>query len=265
MKIIKAFFICLMLMAIFSLIQIGFIYPIYLSDNSREFFLTWNAIAGILSSLLAYFIIFKIFWTEKFEIKEVLDFRKVDENILFYIVLIVVGLHLFNKPLWNIEEIWNYFNYSEQNTGITEPVKLDLYFLIRSISILFISPVLEELFFRKFLLSKLIERNTVLISVVFSGLLFSLIHIEIPSNLMPTFIFGIISGLIFIKTKSIAYSILLHFLYNLVIQLIRVSNFPLDTYLDSLNFNMTYWVIAVFGAMFAFIGVYRILKKKGTL
>ncbi|MBS3738464.1 MAG: CPBP family intramembrane metalloprotease [Psychroflexus sp.] len=53
------------------------------------------------------------------------------------------------------------------------------------------------------------------ISIVLSSLLFSLIHWEKLNNLIPTLLFGIISGLIFIKTQRIVYSILMHFLFNL--------------------------------------------------
>jgi membrane protease YdiL (CAAX protease family) len=127
---------------------------------------------------------------------------------------------------------------------------------------LIIAPVLEELFFRKFLLNKLLEKYSLVTSIIVSSLLFSLIHIETPKNLFPTLLFGILGGLIYIKTRRIAYPILFHFLYNLFIQLLRISSFPLDAYLDGLRFNVSYWLIALLGAILASAGIYRILKMK---
>jgi len=262
MSILKAFLLTLLLIILYSVLQIGLIYGAYLFESYGEFLTVWNAASNIISVFVAYYLILNFFWSEKINFNEALNFRRINDNILFYIVLIVIGLHLFNKPFWNIEDLWRYFKYSEFNPIIREPDELNLYFIIRSISILIIAPVLEELFFRKFLLTKLIEKYSLVTSIVVSSLLFSLIHIETPNNLFPTFIFGVASGLLFIKTRRIAYPILFHFLYNLVIQLLQVSYFPLDAYLDSLKFNVSYWLIALIGAILASFGIYRLLKMK---
>lgn len=262
MSILKAFLLTLLLIILYSVFQIGLIYGTYLFEIDGEYFVIWNATANIISFFFAYYLIFKFFWTEKINFNEVLNFRRINDNILFYIVLMVIGLHLFNKPFWNIENIWQYFKYSELDPVIREPDELNLYFLIRSLSILIIAPVFEEIFFRKFLISKLTEKHSLVTSIIVSSILFSLIHIETPKNIFPTFICGIISGLLFIKTGRIAYPILFHFLYNLIIQLLRVSYFPLDTFLDSLEFNLVYWSIALLGAILTSGGIYRIFKIK---
>lgn len=265
MSILKAFLISILLMLIYSIIQVVLIYPAGLLIEDFKLLSIWNAFANIISSLVSYLIIFKIFWSYKLNFKEFSDLKKIDDNMLFYIVLIALGLYLINKPLWNILDIWKYYNYSELNLSEIEPQKIDIYFILRSLSILIVSPILEELFFRKFLISKLLEKNNLVISIILSSLLFSLIHIESFNNLLPTFIFGVISGLIFIKTKRIIYTIILHFLYNLIIQLLRVSDFPLDVYLNSLEFNSTYWIFIIFGAALVSFGIYRIFFKVKNL
>ena len=78
----------------------------------------------------------------------------------------------------------------------------------------------EEFTYRKLILKLLNERYKTNIAVVISAFLFSfLLHINesLLGNLLIRFPIGIVLGFIAVKTESIAYTIILHTMYNLIV------------------------------------------------
>tara|TARA_R110002020_G_scaffold29532_2_gene93129 strand:+ start:8904 stop:9701 length:798 start_codon:yes stop_codon:yes gene_type:complete len=262
MTIIKAILLTLLLVFVFSLTQVGFGLIFYKTELIPEFLQKHIGITTVVSFLIAYLIMFKYFWKSKPDIKELLNFKKIDFKILLYLILIVFGLQLLGRPFWDFGKIWNYINYSQFETDFSTFNGFSPAFLYGTISTLIISPICEELFFRKFLLKKLMERNSQKIGIIISSLCFAIIHIETPFNLIPTFIFGIISSLIFIKTKKIGYSILLHFLVNLLVQTLYVFDFTFDRWLLDLNFNFIYWIMFLIGIGITYFGIKKTTGNK---
>lgn len=82
--------------------------------------------------------------------------------------------------------------------------------------------IFEEFFFRGVVLNKLLKiysnTNAVLISAVFFGFIHFVFH---PlTSFIYLFLLGIILGLIKIKFKNIAYTIIFHLVYNLMVLII---------------------------------------------
>ncbi|WP_366878516.1 CPBP family intramembrane glutamic endopeptidase [uncultured Christiangramia sp.] len=123
---------------------------------------------------------------------------------------------------------------------------------------LIVSPILEELFFRKFLLSKLLNKHNISISVLISSLCFSIIHIETPYNLIPSLIFGILSSMIFVRTGKIIYSIVFHALRNSIYFVILFNAEIYDSWIYGLNFNFVYWSLVLIGLVLVFVGMKKI-------
>lgn len=88
-------------------------------------------------------------------------------------------------------------------------------------SILIISPIIEEFYFRKILLEELTEKIGILWAVLVSALYFSLVHFNILA-FSTLFVFGIFLGFVFKSTKSILLCIFVHSLFNLVMLLFIV-------------------------------------------
>jgi len=258
MKVIKAILLTLFFVFIFSLTQAGFGFVFFKADLIPAYAQQHFGITIILSFIISYLVLFRFFWKPTIDIKSVLSFKKYNLKIVLYLILIVFGLQLLNKPFWDLGKIWNYFVHSERATDFKAFNGFNVAYYYRLLLILIVSPFFEELFFRKFLLQKLLQKNNVTVSILVSSLCFSFIHIETPFNLIPTFIFGIISGLIFIKTKRIGFVILAHFLYNLLDQIIYVSNVNFDNWLLSLNFNFTYWLLSLIGIVVTYFGIKKI-------
>jgi membrane protease YdiL (CAAX protease family) len=259
MTVLKAILLTLFLILVFALTQVGFGLLVYKTELIPESYQTHYGITIGLSFIIGYLVTFKIFWKSNFGIKKSLKLKKIDFRLIPYLILIVVGLQLLDRPFWDLERIWNFLNYSEFQTDISSFSGFRPALLYNTISILIIAPIFEELFFRKFLLQNLLKENSKIIGILISSLCFAIIHIETLLNLVPTFIFGIISGLIFIKTKRIIYSIILHFLVNLMVQTLYVFDFTFDRWLLTLDFNFIYWVMFLIG-----IGITYFATKKTT-
>lgn len=80
---------------------------------------------------------------------------------------------------------------------------------------LILAPVLEEIIFRGILLRGLLTRYSSALSIVLSSLLFALIHINM-TQITPAFLLGLLFGLIFVKTHSLIFTIILHFWANAI-------------------------------------------------
>ena len=82
------------------------------------------------------------------------------------------------------------------------------------IQVCIITPIAEELLMRGFALELLKKRYGIGIALIVSTLLFALLHFNMVQTL-SALITGFILGLLYLKTKSLASTILAHGLYNL--------------------------------------------------
>jgi hypothetical protein len=76
-----------------------------------------------------------------------------------------------------------------------------------------VAPIVEELFFRGFMLPGINKRYGYSWGVFISALLFALAHLQ-PGSLVPIFILGLLLAWLYNKTKSIWPCIFAHFVYN---------------------------------------------------
>ncbi len=77
-----------------------------------------------------------------------------------------------------------------------------------------IAPILEEILFRGLILKRLQRKYSLHLSLLISSLLFASYHLYLPLFLYY-FLSGYIFGLVFIRTKSLSLSIILHSLNNI--------------------------------------------------
>ncbi|MCR8968228.1 CPBP family intramembrane glutamic endopeptidase [Streptococcus zalophi] len=107
-----------------------------------------------------------------------------------------------------------------QATTDNQQIILDLIsrvpMVIMFVMIVIGAPIMEELLFRKFLPHYLFKNRPTL-GLIVGGILFALFHM--PTNLGSFIIYGLMSTVltfVVYKTKRIEYSIILHFLNNLI-------------------------------------------------
>ncbi|TQI71125.1 membrane protease YdiL (CAAX protease family) [Gramella sp. Hel_I_59] len=245
-------------MIAYLLVQLGVIALFELYDQPITLSnLHLKGLSKTVAPILSYLVLFKIFWKVKISNKDELrsDFSF---KILTFIIIISIGLELINQPLYDISKMVEFYK-----TGI--PAIQNFHYSQNSIdlvyqfaAILIVSPILEELFFRKFLLSKLLIKYNISISVIISSLCFSLIHIETPNNLIPSLIFGILSSIIFLNTGKIIYSIVFHALRNSFYFIILLNAEIYDSWIYGFNFNYVYWSLVLIGLVLVFVGMKKI-------
>ncbi len=140
-------------------------------------------------------------------------------NILFvsaiYFILRYLGslsLIPFDSPLFG--------DFTYLNEDI-----VSIYFL----SIVILSPIIEELLFRGIFLRRLnFEFNNLTLAILVSSLLFGICHNF--GGILGAILFGICVSILYVKSKNILVPILAHFLNNLIsflLALVGIENFIL--------------------------------------
>ena len=210
---------------------------------------------NIVSILISYFIIFFFFYRSIFRDKVKILRIDFDLKIVGFLLLIAVGLKFLSRPFFDFQNMIAYFQYDTIETYQYNITIKDYYSIFSG---LIIAPILEELFFRKFLLMALINKYRVSASLLLSSLLFATLHITTPSNLIPSFIFGYISGIIYLKFKKIRYSILLHFFSNLFWVLMLVKGEVFYNWILEFNFGIQYWLLFILGIILTIFGMKQI-------
>jgi membrane protease YdiL (CAAX protease family) len=224
-----------------------------------------QGVSYLISRIIAYFIIFSIIKEKNINWKKEFNYKNYKIFIIFLLVLVVMGLQLVNHAVFQIDKIIGYFFLNNDTIYNFHFEGFNLEFVYRSIAVIALSPILEELFFRKILFQKLKEKYSLKTSLIISSICFALIHIDDPNNLIPTFFFGLISGLIYHKTNKIGYSILLHLFYNLYwFGMVTVGEQYIN-WLFNLEFNYIYWLLFLLGMILTFIGMKKITSANKEL
>lgn len=84
------------------------------------------------------------------------------------------------------------------------------------LSILIIGPILEELFYRGYVLNELMKKSNTFFSVVVSALFFSFFHFDY-AIFIPTFLIGVQLGLLFLYYRNLILNIIFHVIFNVII------------------------------------------------
>jgi membrane protease YdiL (CAAX protease family) len=256
MNILKAFLITFLLIAFEVLLSLG-IYPLIEKIEPIENAITYNKIANVLFTIISYAIIFLLFKVNLNWKNTLPKINTIELNTIFYLLIITIGLEFFDRPLFDFTKIIDTFN----NNPIEPYVHFELsnsHIIFKGISGLIIAPVLEELLFRKYMFTNLLKKYSLNWSIIISSLFFSLIHIPSYRNLIPTFIFGIICCIVYLKTKNILYTIILHFFANLTWLSLLVYGEKFYEWIYELNYDFMYWSLFVFGILMTILGMKKI-------
>jgi membrane protease YdiL (CAAX protease family) len=199
-------------------------------------------VASIIS--LIFFIIL-IRYEHKNFIKYI-GYKKITVKNGLLTLLTIVGLSFFSGSLVNllIEYFPKYQEVSDtMGNSLNNPIGLA--------SIIILIPAFEEIFFRGIIFKELSARIKFIPSVIISALIFAIFHGNMLQGIY-TFIFGIITALVYTWTKSIWTNTLAHIVYNLCGTIV-VS--PIVYYTS--KFSIIYIIL---GGLVCAFGVYRLYK-----
>lgn len=124
-------------------------------------------------------------------------------------------------------------------------------------------PILEELFFRGYLLNKLGNSLGIIKALLISSLLFSFLHFDIVL-FFAYFISGIFYSLVYLKTKKLIVPIVLHSLTNLVSGITTFFPGSIVTSMEQLN-QLTIISFGIYIILIPIIGlIFYQYFKRGT-
>ncbi|WP_299626895.1 CPBP family intramembrane glutamic endopeptidase [uncultured Tenacibaculum sp.] len=174
----------------------------------------------IKASQLINSIVFLVFIFKNLKKSYLLKLDKSDPKYYFIALTLGVGFVFF-------QSILNIFYHQEISSEFFD-FKFTLERL-RSLSVMasiFVIPITEELFFRNYILRELLENYKPTTAIILSSLMFAFIHIPFVSLFYEFYDFsihqayiavfgGLVSGILFYKSKSIIPSIIFHAFWNL--------------------------------------------------
>lgn len=178
----------------------------------------FNILVLIITSISTVIIIAKLFVNDNKSIKEDNFFNQKSKQNLSVIFFIMIGYILLRNTI--ISPIFDILgSQSDNNTfaNITSKFTIDqviLYIGIYIYQSLAIAPITEEVLFRGIILKGMINNYSVKKSIIFSSLLFAIVHGSIEQGIYA-FIGGILFSIIYLYTKSLKYTIIAHFINNL--------------------------------------------------
>ena len=264
MSITKAILMTLSLYVISFFCHVGIQWFLSNSFLPEQKIYNYQNLSLIFLDIFCYFLVLYIFWKSKLTINSFFEFKYYNPTVFLTLPIIAVGLLLFNKPFFDIVNNLNMDTVPK--ITIAKNFHIDLAQIYSIISVVLVGPILEEIFFRKFLLEELLKKNSYTKSLLISSLCFSLVHIVAYANLIPTFITGMVLGYVFIKTKKLIFTILIHCSINLIILIIALFGEFYDKIFVNFRFTALYWILSLFGATLIFLALkyIRLAKKSET-
>jgi membrane protease YdiL (CAAX protease family) len=105
-----------------------------------------------------------------------------------------------------------------------------IYNILQFFSNIFLSPIIEEIFFRGLLLQRWAIKWGLVRGIIISSLLFGLLHF----NPVSIFVLGLINSIIYLKTNTLLLPIIIHSLNNLAIVILELLSIVID-HQDTIN------------------------------
>jgi len=176
--------------------------------------------AGHLKWAIRFFIIFfYINWRYHLPWPDMFRFSSFPFFIMIPIIIISIGNNFF------CEEIGNFFEEIKRIIHYSNPAKSSAQFIMPNIGceyfydlsfFIVIGPILEEVLFRGIILEGLLSRYKPARAILYSSLLFGLMHIDI-FRIFHTFLAGLIFSYLYYKTRSLIPCIFAHSLCSILI------------------------------------------------
>ncbi|UCD00817.1 MAG: CPBP family intramembrane metalloprotease [Promethearchaeota archaeon] len=261
----------------FLSILISFI--IILTNFSLPFdYVITNLLIAFLSQLIGAFVVYFVF-IPLFKAKNSEFHHLTLFNSLKTIILICATFTFVASINFGLIYIFKIFSLNPQsgytnillNTGhLASPLNIIIYYLPLTIG----AAVYEELLYRRLLIPLLEQRGMRPSPVIFfSSLLFALAHLpddlisanptETIMHISAVFFIGISLGLIYVITRNILYSMLIHGVLNFISftrpLVILIANSAL-----TLAFDIIYWTIFIVGIGVLIFGLWQFLRKQNA-
>lgn len=227
----------------------------YMIVFSLRFFQIISLDYAVSNLIVLLFFVFKL---KDFTSELKLDASNIFSAVSFWEILVIVMLNIFfSYGMLYLSDYIVHSIPSESYLSFLIPAKSiggGLAGVLSLLSVILISPPVEELLFRGIFLNKMNMIVPVTFAVLISSLLFASLHSF--GGIVSAFVFGICMALLYLKTDNILVPILAHFINNLLSEAIY--------HLDYSNLLFTNGIVmAVISglAIVSFIVLFRFMKS----
>jgi|GEM_PF-4452553 len=174
----------------------------------------------------------------KFERISLIDFK-----LSFFLSLLIFSSTIFYYATYGFEDKQHTRTlYMEYGEFLIMPS------IFSFISFVIIRPFVEEVMFRGFLISRLTQKGfNNYLSIIISSFLFGLLH----DHFIVSTIFGVIVGVVYIKTGSLKLTTLIHSITNFMIICFEVILIKINGEYYSLEFPRSYITVFTLVALFS--------------
>ena len=221
---------------------------------------------------IVYYVFIPLFKAKNSEFRSITIFNSVRTILLicgiFTIIVSINFILFYIFRVFNLNPQSGYTNILLSPEHLTNPLNILIYYLPLIIG----APVYEELVYRRLLIPLLEKRGmSPLAAILSSSLLFALVHLPgdlISGNLSGTimhisavFLIGVSLGLIYILTRNVFYSIIIHGILNFIsfsgpiVTVIAISTL-------TLTYDIIYWSIYIVGFGVLFYGLWQFFRKR---
>ena len=210
----------------------------------------------LMNDLVTYSIFTIYFWfsIDRFSLGEhEIKIQKL--TFIFVIITLAIGIRLFDLPFWEWKQLSNKYLNTAFIINNFSALKLSSFQFYLGLSGLILAPFFEEIIFRYYIFGGLLKKYSFLTALLTSSILFSLIHIDSPRNLIPTFVLGLVSAIVYFRTQKIQYSILLHFMHNLLWFTTLVFASGYHQLIIKLGVGILFWISFLVGILLVILGL----------
>lgn len=196
-------------------------------------------------------------------IKDKSIFKKI--NISYSILFIIFGLSMLFAltPIVSMVEV--FFNKINISTNSTLSYSINTWplFLISLFTMAVLPAVCEELLFRGLIQSELNKATSPLFSIFFTAIFFAIFHLSATQFIYPLLL-GIFLSTVMYSTKSIWYTIIIHFINNSVV-LINMFLTNSDTSTSTPVFSLSLIILSILGIIYFTAVILFIINKKNRI
>lgn len=204
----------------------------YYQSFSIYGFRTLNLFSSLIIDFVTIIIAVRLF---NVDLNEQLNNIKLKTIFLFFLLAIFVFLIIlpFVNPLDFFEKLTNH-KITIHHFNITIFEKPIIYNILYFFLMVIITPILEEILYRGIILNLFLKKYSLKISLIVSSLIFAFFHLRFI-GIGYLFLYGLLFGFAYIKTKSLLTPILIHVLINFMAtttsnQYIEINNTTLPKY-----------------------------------